>query len=341
MDHAELACPEPPHGGVPARRRRLAPAPPPGTGPAAREHAAAWALVAPYRHRLVAVARRHGLSVHDAQDVAHNVLCGAVEHGHLDAERVEPYLVRLVVARCRDLDSDAARHAAMLARTRGDDRLVGRVDDAVCDQAHARWLLGRLPARERTVIELSVAGETVTGIANATGLSYPTVDRLLSRARKEMRKIAGALGLVGAAAWRQRRLVAAPAMVAVAGVSALTLLPDPAVTVTVARPEVAVRSEVPRVRAVAVRAPLGMTRRRVPPRVTVPPSVPARPAAAAPAPPARTLVEVAAPTVERGDDRALVQRVAQCLHEGVEVEAGARGGVTCAGEVDVVLPVRP
>lgn len=150
-----------------------------------------WALVAPYRDRLVAVARRRGLSLPDAQDVAHHVLCRAVERGGLDCARVEAVLVKAVDARCAGLRDEAARHAALLARTSGDDRLAVSVDDAVCDRAQATWLLGKLPVRERVVVTLSAAGETVTGIAARTGLSYATVDRLLSRGRKELRRLAG------------------------------------------------------------------------------------------------------------------------------------------------------
>ncbi|HWL37779.1 MAG TPA: sigma-70 family RNA polymerase sigma factor [Frankiaceae bacterium] len=338
MDHADLACPDPPYAAVPARRRLLAPAPPAPSGEGLTR-AELWALVAPYRGRLIAVARRRGLSLQDAQDVAHNVLCAAVECAHLDAARVESFLVRLTVTRCRELEGDAARRAAMLARSRGDDRLVGHVEDAVCDEAHARWLLARLPARERSVIELSVAGETVTGIASATGLSYPTVDRLLSRARKEMRRLAGVLGLAGALAWRHRRLVAAPAAVAVAGVSALTLQPAPAVSVPVARPAVEVRSVLPRARAAVVRAPaVAPPRRVVTPRVGLAAPVRVRPDAAAAPVRRRVLVDVVAPNAKHGDDKALVQRVAQCLREGVELELGARGGIVCAGDVHIVLP---
>lgn len=337
MDHAELACPDPPYVAAPARRRRLAPAPQPTTSDPAR--AETWALVAPYRGRLVGAARKQGLSLHDAQDVAHNVLCGAVEHGHLDADRVEPFLVRLVVARCREFEAATARRAAMLARTCGDDRLAGRVEDAVCDRAHARWLLARLPARERSVIELSVAGETVTGIASATGLSYPTVDRLLSRARKEMRRIAGSLGVVGAVAWRQRRLVAAPAAVAVAAVTVLTSQPAPAVSAPVARPAVEVRSAVPRARVAALRAPTA----RAPRPAVVPKAAPAVPvtarAAGDDAPVRhRTLIEVNAPKAGHGDAQDLAERVTQCLREGVEITVSARGGVVCAGDVYIVLP---
>ena len=301
------------------RAQRQVPAPP--AVPRAQE----WAHVAPYRDRLVALARGHGLSADDAQDVAHHALCAAVERG-VGPERAGAVLVKAVERRSREVLAEAERQERLLARTRADDRLVGGVDEAVCDREHLAWLLGRLPERERRVLVLSSAGTTVTGIAELTGLSYPTVDRLLSRGRKELRRLAASGGLVALAVWRQRRLVAAPATVAVAGVTVLALrAPVP--------PEAlpAVRPPAPVVEAAPARG-VPLPRRAADPVVPV---VAPRPAAvlaaAVPAPrrPVRRPVAAAGPiTISEGDE-GVVERVGKCLRNGVAVTLGSRGGVVC------------
>ena len=313
--------------------RRLTPAPPPAT----RSRDEAWALVAPLRGRLIAVGRARGLSPEDAQDVAHHVMCRAVERGCLDPPRVEASLVKAVLSRCHELGEEAGRHARFLARSAGDDRLAGPLEDTVCDRAEADWLLAKLPARERRCVELSVRGETVTAIAAKTGLSYPTVDRLLSRARREMRRLATPLLVVVGALWRQRRLALPPATAAVALAS---------VSVLTWQTPVAPPAVVPEAQEV--------TRRVVaPPRRTVPPpgrSVPAAPpgvgttattvagAAGHVAAPEREKVVVAVDGVGvRQSDEDAVERLQECLGNGVEVTLAARGGIVCATDTSVVV----
>jgi RNA polymerase sigma factor (sigma-70 family) len=316
------------YAAPPVAAVRLAPAPP----PAVPDHAALWALVVPFRDRLVALARARGLSSHDAQDVAHHVLCRAVERGSLDPDRVEAYLVRAATTRCQDLLLAARRQEELLARSHGDDRLAGRVDEAVCDRAHLTWLLGKLPAREQKVVLLSVSGETVTGIAAATGLSYPTVDRLLSRARKEMRRLAGLAGVTALALWRQRKLAATPVAttaVAVAGVTVLTLhASEPPAGVPLARPaaRVTVRAEPPEEAAKVVRVRATVTR-----PVVAPPA-----GSAQVAPVARDVAEVSAPKVTapttiavRREHRNAVAEVQACVREGVRVRTGVRTEISC------------
>lgn len=281
-----------------------------------------WLLVAPYRDRLVALARGHGLSLDDAQDVAHHVLCAAVERG-VDPERAGAALAKAVTQRSRDVLAATERQERLLARTRADDRLVGGVDEAVCDREHLAWLLDQLPERERRVLVLSSAGTTVTGIAELTGLSYPTVDRLLSRARKELRRLAASGGFVALlAVWRQRRLVVAPATAAVAGVTALALQAPPA-AVPPARAAVTVAP----VAASAVPAPRSPAVRVVPPPAL---RVPARAPVAVPAQrrAARQPVVAVGP-VAVTQDGDLVDRLGQCLRNGVAVQVGSHSGVVC------------
>lgn len=340
MDHAHSRRPGPGSQHPPPVHLAPVPRPRPGLPPAARlTQAEAWALVAPHRARLIAAARERGLSLPDAQDAAHHVMCRAVERGVLDPARAEATLVKAVAARCTEVVADNARREQALVRTRGDDRLEGAMEEAVCDRAQARWLLGKLPARERDVVVLSVAGETVTGIAAATGLSYPTVDRLLSRARKELRRLAGALGVVGLAAWRQRRLAAAPAAtaVALAGVSFLVHTP--------AQPGAAVPDRGEVVADVARHGAPAPVRAAV---RTAPPAAPRTARAAlvpaarrAPATPPRTEVaRVGDVTVDRGDET-YAERLEKCLKNGVSVEVGAKGSAVVCEEELMVEVVRP
>lgn len=153
----------------------------------------AWACVTPYRERLVALARGHGLTPEEAEDVAHSALCAVVERG-VDPHRAGAELARATARRSREVLAENERQARLLALTRADDRLVGREDEAVCDRVQLGWLLATLPERERRVLVLSANGMPVTSIAELTGLSYPTVDRLLSRARKSLRGRAASPG---------------------------------------------------------------------------------------------------------------------------------------------------
>lgn len=154
----------------------------------------AWACVTPYRERLVALARGHGLTPEEAEDAAHSALCAVVERGVADPRRAGAELARATARRSKEVIAENERQARLLALTRADDRLVGRMDEAVCDRVQLGWLLATLPERERRVLVLSANGMPVTSIAELTGLSYPTVDRLLSRARKALRGRAASPG---------------------------------------------------------------------------------------------------------------------------------------------------
>jgi DNA-binding CsgD family transcriptional regulator len=81
------------------------------------------------------------------------------------------------------------------------------VEEAVCDQAEAKWLAGRsadLPIRQAEVLSLRAQGFDLAQISQRTGLSYQAVRSLLARARRALRAVLEAALVLAVLAWRGR-----------------------------------------------------------------------------------------------------------------------------------------
>ncbi|MFF0063094.1 sigma-70 family RNA polymerase sigma factor [Streptomyces sp. NPDC005279] len=146
----------------------------------------AWA----HRDQLLKVARRRSMSAEDAEDAVHEAMLRAAENPHLDEERLGAWLTTVTMRLCVDRYRQVNRETEV----RSSPRLLAPapvpVDEAVCDQAEARWLArrsGELPARQAEALWLKAEDLDVGQVATKMGLSYRTVESLLARARRTLR----------------------------------------------------------------------------------------------------------------------------------------------------------
>lgn len=167
-----------------------------------------WQRVWGHREQLLKVARRRSISTEDAEDAVHEAMVRAAEReGNVANERLGAWLttvtVRLCVDRLRQVTREAEVHTRAVLGTPGQRT----VEEAVCDQAEAKWLANQsadLPARQQEVLSLRAQGLAVADIAQQTGLSYQAARSLLARARKTLHTVLAATLATGIWAWRGR-----------------------------------------------------------------------------------------------------------------------------------------
>ncbi|UYQ65295.1 RNA polymerase sigma factor [Streptomyces peucetius] len=174
----------------------MQPAQPDGTG---RESQERWQRAWSHREDLLRVARRRSLSPEDAEDAVHEAMLRAAEHPHLDDERLGAWLTTVTMRLCVDRHRQVNRETQVRSSPRLHPPGPVPVDEAVCDQAEARWLARRsseLPARQAEALWLKSEDLDVGQVAIKMGLSYRTVESLLARARRTLRNsLAATLGL--------------------------------------------------------------------------------------------------------------------------------------------------
>ncbi|MEV6022325.1 sigma-70 family RNA polymerase sigma factor [Streptomyces sp. NPDC052036] len=159
-----------------------------------------WQRMWSHREQLLKVARRRSMSPEDAEDAVHEAMLRAAERPDLDDERLGAWLTTVTMRLCVDRHRQVNREAEVGSRP----SLVAPgpvpVEEAVCDQAEAKWLAvrsGELPARQAEALRLRSEDLDVSQVAVRMGLSYRTVESLLARARRTLRaSLAGTLGLV-------------------------------------------------------------------------------------------------------------------------------------------------
>ena len=177
-----------------------------------------WALVAPHREQLLAIARRRCATPEDAEDCVQEAMVRTVAHPRLDPERAaalattitQRLSVDLVRRRC--VEHRGRPRLAMLP-----EQAAAPPDEATLDEGEARWLAGplnRLPERERQVFEHRAAGFSVTETATRLQLSYKAVESAFTRARNRLRLWAITAGWL--LAERLRRARNRPALMAAA-----------------------------------------------------------------------------------------------------------------------------
>lgn len=197
-----------------------------------------WQQIWSHREDLLKVARRRSASAEDAEDAVHEAMIRAVERPHLDDNRLGAWLTTVTVRLCVDRHRLLTREAEVHTRSLRTDPGQPTVEEAVCDQAEAKWLAERsedLPARQAEALDLRAQGLNLPHIAHRMDLNYRAVQSLLARARKTLRATLAATLVVTVWSWRGRPR-------AVWGTQTVTLV-SAAVTLTVAGLSPAVLSE--------------------------------------------------------------------------------------------------
>ncbi|MFM9371455.1 sigma-70 family RNA polymerase sigma factor [Streptomyces sp. Da 82-17] len=169
-------------------------------GPGEAVDAARWHRAWSHREQLLRVARRRSMSAEDAEDAVHEAMVRAMEHPHLDDDRLGAWLTTVTIRLCVDRYRQVSREAEVRTSPRLTLPAAVPVEDSVCDRAEARWLAarsGELPARQAEALWLKSEDLDVAQVAKKMGLSYRTVESLLARARRTLRSaLAGTLGLL-------------------------------------------------------------------------------------------------------------------------------------------------
>lgn len=166
---------------------------------AARER---WQRAWSHREELLKVARRRSMSPEDAEDAVHEAMLRAAENPHLDDERLGAWLTTVTMRLCVDRYRQVRRETEVRTSPRLLAPVPVPVEEAVCDRAEAKWLAVRsaeLPARQAEALWLRSEDLDVDQVAVKMGLSYRTVESLLARARRTLRKSLAAT--LGAALW--------------------------------------------------------------------------------------------------------------------------------------------
>jgi RNA polymerase sigma factor (sigma-70 family) len=159
-----------------------------------------WRRMWSHREQLLKVARRRSMSVEDAEDAVHEAMLRAGENPNIDDERLAAWLTTVTVRLCVDRYRQLNREAEVGSRSALAAPAPVPVEEAVCDQAEAKWLERRsksLPARQAEALRLKSEELDVGQVATQMGLSYEATESLLSRARRAMRgALAGTLALI-------------------------------------------------------------------------------------------------------------------------------------------------
>lgn len=148
-----------------------------------------WELLHAMRSELVSQARGRGLTLVEAEDVASEAVMRGGVQCDLDLTRARGWL--RVVAQRLAVDAYRTRvPPAVVSRVGHQEVLDHDPHSAVDDRLEARWvaqLIEALPARQQQALHLRAAGGSLDEIADALGVSYKTVESLLSRARTTVR----------------------------------------------------------------------------------------------------------------------------------------------------------
>jgi RNA polymerase sigma factor (sigma-70 family) len=184
-----------------------------------------WLHIWSHREQLLKVARRRTVSLEDAEDAVHEAMLRASERPYLDDERLGAWLTTVTMRLCVDRHRQFTRDAQMpghLAYI-----TLPPVEDEVCDRAEARWLAGRseeLPPRQAEALRLKAEDLDVGQVAREMGLNYRTVESLLARARRTLRRsLAGTLAVLCWLTARSRHGGGTPGTAATAGASGMQL----------------------------------------------------------------------------------------------------------------------
>lgn len=223
-------------------------------------HPDRWQRVLSHRESLLKVARRRSMNVYDAEDAVHEAMVRAAENANVDDARLGAWLTSVTIRLCVDRFRQINREAEVHTRSARAAARPATVEEAVCDQAEAKWLADHsadLPMRQAEVLSLRAQGLDIAQISQRTGLSYQAVRSLLARARRALRAVLATTLALAVWVWRGRPRVVKGG-VQTAGLASV------AVTLTVAglamnAPSEAEKEEAPpaRLRPYATHRPAG------------------------------------------------------------------------------------
>jgi RNA polymerase sigma factor (sigma-70 family) len=193
-----------------------------------------WREILAHRERLLALARRHGPSPADAEDVVHEAMLRCATFSRLDRDRIGQFLTSVTMRLCADQYRGADRDGRIAGRLAAEPQRVAHgPEDEVCGQAHAEAieaLVETLPERQRVVLADRARGLTLEQICTRRSLTYKAAESALARARGTVRRqlpsLLAGLTFLGGALRRRRVLVAATVpVVAVCALGAFVRLP--------------------------------------------------------------------------------------------------------------------
>lgn len=160
-----------------------------------------WQRMWGHREQLLKIARRRSMCHEDAEDAVHEAMLRAVENPNVEDERLGAWLTVVTMRLCADRHRQVNRDVEVGSRSSLAAPIPTPLEEVVCDRAEARWLARRsdeLPSRQAEALWLKAEDLDVGQVARKMGLSYRTVESLLARARRTLRKsLAGtfAIGL--------------------------------------------------------------------------------------------------------------------------------------------------
>jgi RNA polymerase sigma factor (sigma-70 family) len=196
-----------------------------GSGGSAGFPAERWQQVWSHREHLLKVAQRRSVTMQDAEDAVHEAMLRAAERTHIDGDRMGAWLTTVTVRLCVDRHRQLNRTDALTSSVQTASGEMS-VEEALCDQAEAKWLAERcedLPARQAEALDLQAQDLDLSQIAQQMGLSYRAVQSLLARGRKALRATLAATLAVAVWSWRGRPRAAWSVQTVTAASAALTL----------------------------------------------------------------------------------------------------------------------
>jgi RNA polymerase sigma factor (sigma-70 family) len=193
-----------------------------------------WFAAHRLRAQFAAAARRQGLTLEEAEDVASEVVIRAAEYEALDTSQL-PNWGKVVATRLA-IDWQRKRPGPrLLARAARFELSECHPQDDVLERAEAVWLAVEaeaLPTRQQAVLKARAEGKFVAEIAAELQCSYKSVESLTSRARSHLRAVlAGSLVALLGVLGKLRRLApgepaAALTALTVAGLALAGLSPQ-------------------------------------------------------------------------------------------------------------------
>lgn len=291
-----------------------------------------WDALVLERDRAVRVARSRGAPPDDVDDVVQEATARVAAMEDVDVARVGPLLTVVVANLVTDQHRTRVRSARLEKRLAAQLLHASSPDEAVCDDAEARWLHSvaaeLLSEQDRRVLELRAQGLSVGASAEALGVTYKAAERALARARARMKKAwsatAALAGLLLGRPWSKGQ-AATPAAAMAAAVVAVAIggwgqLAPPAEAAPLAEAPAPVGSPVPQPRSTG----------SVPTQARQAPPAAPRPAPAASRDPSGSRIagtgpvrvgrlETAQSVERRREDETLLETAQRCLRDGLVV----------------------